>query len=225
MTEPEELLPAMTREEKVLDTVGTVTSMVPLLGAPVSAILLGLSGDRRFDRVRACLVELAERIGDLDEDQQSFFRSEDFEDLLVETTQRVWAERSETKRRVYRDFLLDAIANPTAELYDERLRFLRVIEQVQEAHIEVLRAILQAPNPNTTTTMGSRSTTQLSRLGWGDAYSPRARLADLLQQLRDIRIVEASGFTGMVTGAGSEDTRSLVTQFGQRFTRYLEADE
>jgi hypothetical protein len=222
MSESEAILPSMTREEKVLDTVGTVAGLVPVLGGPVSSILLGLSGDRRFERVRACLIDLAEHVGHLDEEQEAFVKSEDFEDLLIETTRRVWAERSEEKRRVYDDFLVDAMQHPAAEPYDERLRFLRDIEEVQEAHIEVLRAILQDPDPNSTLFAGSMSSVLLKRLGWGEDDGARARLADLTEQLNDMRIIDAAPLNGMMTGAGAENTRGIVTPFGRRFTRYLE---
>jgi hypothetical protein len=215
----------MTREEKVLDTVGTVSGLVPLLGGPVSSILLGLSGDRRFERVRVCLIQLAERVGHLDEEQEAFVRSEDFEDLLVETTQRVWAERSEEKRRIYGDFLADAIAHPTAEPYDERLRLLRVMEDIQEAHMEVLRAILQDAAPDPSLLGGSMSHVILARLGWREDEESRARLADLTQQMSGLRIIDTGTLTGMMTSAGADNTRRIVTPFGERFTRFLAADE
>jgi hypothetical protein len=224
MTDSEALLPAMTREEKVLETVGTVAGLVPVLGGPVSSILLGVSGDRRFGRVHACLVELSERIGHLDEEQEAFVRSEDFEPL-IEATQRVWGERNGEKRRAYRDFLLDAITHPTAEPYDERPRLLRVIEQVQEVHIEVLRAALQDPDPNSTPYAGSMSAVLLQRLGWGDDQSARGRLTDLMQQMGDLRIVNAAPVNTMMTGAGAQNTPSILTPLGQRFMHYLEADE
>jgi hypothetical protein len=225
MSDSDIVLPPWTREEKVLDTVGTVANLVPVLGGPVSSILFGLSGDRRFERVRAYLIELAERVGHLEDEQELFVRSEDFEDLLIEASQRVWAERSEEKRRIYRDFLVDAIRHPSAEPYDERLRFLRVVEQVQEAHIEVLRAILQPPDPDSTMYMGSMSHVLLERLGWGEGEQPRARLNDLTQQLSDLRIIDTPSLNTMMTGRGAQETHGIVTSFGRRFTRFLTDDE
>jgi hypothetical protein len=215
----------MTREEKVLDTVGTVAGLVPVLGGPVSSVLLGVSGDRRFERVREYLIALAERVGSIEEEQEAFVRSEDFADLLIETSQRVWAERSEEKRRIYGEFLVDAIRHPTAEPYDERLRFLRVMEQLQEAHFEVLRAIMEEPIPDATPFAGSMKNVLLERLDWGHSAIPNARFDDLVQQLSDLRIVDPAPISGLMTGAGAEDTRRVVTPFGQRFTRFLVADE
>jgi hypothetical protein len=65
----------------------------PQLGGPLSSILMGISSDRRFERVRKVTIELPERIGDVETDREAFVRSEDFEDLLIETLQRVAAER------------------------------------------------------------------------------------------------------------------------------------
>ncbi len=175
--------------------------------------------------MRTYIIELAEHVGQLDEEQAAFVRSEDFEDLLVETTQRVWAERSEEKRRIYGDFLADAIRRPTAEPYDERLRLLRVMEDIQEAHIEVLRAILQDADPDSSLLGGSMSHVILERLGWHEDEESRARLDDLTQQMYGLRIIDPGPLTGMMTSAGAENTRRIVTPFGERFTRFLIDDE
>jgi aryl-alcohol dehydrogenase-like predicted oxidoreductase len=53
---------------------------------------------------------------------------------------------------------------------------------VQEAHIEVLRAILQQPDPNSTLWMGSRTHVLVGRLGWPEDEEHRPRFADLTQQ-------------------------------------------
>lgn len=216
-----DIVPSMTRGEKVLETISTLTSVVPIVGGVASNILTGLSGDHRFERVRTFLLELADRVRDDEAEHETFIRSEDFEDLLVETSQRVWAERSEEKRRLYRDFLVDVVNHPEAEPYDERLRFLRVLERVQEAHVEVLRAVLQEPDPSPSFSMGSMSHVLLNRLGWGEDEAAKSRLADLTQQMGDLRIISGPP-GGMMTAAGAENTRAIVTPFGQRLTRFIE---
>jgi hypothetical protein len=87
----------MTRDEKIIEVVGTVSSLTPLVGGPLSSILMGISGDRRFDRVRKVIIDLAERLGDVEADREAFVRSENFEDLLIETLQRVAAERASAR--------------------------------------------------------------------------------------------------------------------------------
>ncbi len=100
---------------------------------------MGISSNRRFERVRKVTIELAERIGDVETDREAFVRNENFEDLLIETLQRVAAERDDGKRLAYRNILLNAIRD-ARQSYDETLRFLRVLEQLQPDHVEVFRA-------------------------------------------------------------------------------------
>jgi hypothetical protein len=68
----------------MLDVVATVSGPVPLLGGPLSNILSGVSSDRRFDRMRDVVLDLAvawitSRM------LRSSTCGEDFEDLLAET--------------------------------------------------------------------------------------------------------------------------------------------
>jgi hypothetical protein len=133
----------------------------------------------------------------------------------------VWAELSVATRRIYREFLVDAINHPEAEPYDERLRFLRIIEQMQEAHIEVLRAILQRPDPDPGSITGSMLRVLQKRLGWGEDAAASTRLADLTEQMGDLRIITGTP-SGMMTAAGAENTQSLLTPFGRRLMRFIE---
>jgi hypothetical protein len=149
---------------------------------------LGISGDRRFERVRDFLIHLDSRVGSMSEEQDRFVRGEDFEDLLTETLDRVARERSEDKRTLYGRFLADAIDAPEAEPYDERLRFLRIMEDLQADHLRILRAIVAEPDPPGHSVMaGSRRATLEARL----PDIPRGRLRDLSEQLGDLRLIDA----------------------------------
>jgi hypothetical protein len=212
---PKDILPSMTRDEKIIEAVGTVSSLAPLLGGPLSSILIGISGDRRFDRARKMIIELAERLGDVEAEREAFVRSEDFEDLLIETLQRVAAERDEGKRRAYRNILLHAIRD-AGQSYDETLRFLRVLEQLQPDHIEILRAYDAEPGEANTGIGGSRRHTLGNRLPEMSAE----HIDDLVLQLEDLRLTTGS-LQGLVTGPSAVNLRPLITSFGQRFLTYV----
>lgn len=212
---PKDILPSMTRDEKIIEVVGTVSSLAPLLGGPLSSILMGISGDRRFERVRKVIIELAERLGEVDADQGAFVRSQDFEDLLIETLQRVAAERDEGKRLAYRNILLNAVRD-ARQSYDETLRFLRVLEQLQPDHVEVLRAYETEPAESNTLIGGSRRHTLGNRL----PEMPAEQVDDLVVQLEDLRLTTGS-LQGMVTGPSAVDLRPLITPFGRRFLMYV----
>jgi hypothetical protein len=73
-----------------------------------------------------------------------YVRSEDFEDLLEETLRTAARERSADKRKVYRDFIVNAIREP-GEQYDAQLEILQIITRMSPEHLRVLAAINQPP--------------------------------------------------------------------------------
>lgn len=210
-------LPARTSAETALDVTAAVVGLAPVLGGPVASVLSGLSGDRRFQRVREVVLELAQRVQDLSEEQKNYIRSEDFEDLLHETLERVWRERNEEKRRIYREFLEGAIQSP-GQPYDEQLRFLRTLEELQPDHLRILRAMIAEPGESPFIG-GSRFHTLQQRLP--DIEEPRLR--DLVAQLEDMRLTTGP-LGGMVTGPSAADLRPVVTEYGQRFVRFLRGE-
>jgi hypothetical protein len=135
------------------------------LGGPLSNNFSGLSAGRRFQRIRVVIPELEKEIEDLSEEQAEYVRGEGFEDLLRETLERVSNERLEAKRRLYRDFLFNVIRESAGD-YDERLRSLRILEQLQLDHLAVLRAMDQPPGPEEDESVlaGSRMNTLRGRL-------------------------------------------------------------
>ena len=68
----------------VLDTTGTLVNLVPGIGGAIASVLFGISGDRRFERVREFLVNLDSRVGLFSDEQDRFSRGDEFEDLLTE---------------------------------------------------------------------------------------------------------------------------------------------
>jgi hypothetical protein len=206
----------MTRDEKVLEVLGTVASLTPVLGGPLSSILFGISGDRRFGRASEVVLGLAERVGTLETEQEEFVRSEDFEDLLIETLQRAAAERNEDLRRSYQNILMHAIRDPDRS-YDETLRFLRVLEQLQADHVRVLRALLEEPRTQQEVSFGSPRQTLKKRL----PDIADGLLDDLVSQLNDLRVTNAPSLGTLMTGKGASFLRAYVTPFGNRFVEYL----
>jgi hypothetical protein len=215
--EPKDILPSSKRDEMILETTATLVNLVPGIGGAISSVLFGISGDRRFERVRAFLEDLDLRVGHLSEEQDRFVRSDEFEDLLTETLERVSRERNEDKRRLYAAFLLEIIDELPTESYDERLHFLRIIEELQGDHIRILRAMAAEPDTNNATMGGSRKLTLEALL----PDIPSDRLTELTNRLGDLRVIDAGMLAPIVTGPSAIDLRPVVTPFGARFVRFL----
>jgi len=212
-----EILPASTHQETALDIVAAVSSVVPWIGGPVSVVLAGISLARKFERVRGVLMDMAEQIKNLESDaSQKYVSSEDFQDLLGKTLRQAADERVDEKRKAYSTFLASGIRY-TNQSYDEKLRILRTLEEIQMDHIRMLKTLLQEPNRSIRGMIGSISQTLQKRL----SDIPPDRIADLAQQLTDMRLVKLESLNTMMTATGAEELQHTVTPYGRSFIQYI----
>jgi len=213
-----DLLPSSTKIETSLDLAAVVTSIVPWLGGPVSAVLAGMSLARKLDRVKEVLQGLAGDLKDLKSKQsEEYVKSDEFQELLEKALLKASEERSEQKRHIYRAFLTDAIALP-GKSYDEQVRFLRTLEEIQPDHLKMLKAIAAPPEPGEGYS-GSKANTLRSRL---PNMSP-STISELVQQLNDMRISNLTGLNTMMTFRGSLDLTPSITPYGDRFLKFLQS--
>lgn len=218
MTDEKEFLPASTRVESTLETVGLVSSIVPWIGGPVSSVLGGMSAGRKFSRVREVLIGLTKDLASLkSESSELYVRSEEFEELLENTLRRVADERSEEKRTIYRAFLANAIEFP-GEGYDEQLRFLRTLEEMQPDHLRVIVALAQEPDSKHGM-MGSPIQTLSQRL----ANMEENDIEEYVTQLTSFGVVKLGGLHTMMTGSGAQELRGSITAYGTRFLKFLQS--
>jgi hypothetical protein len=212
-------LPSSTRGELALDAAAVISSAVPWIGGPVSAVLSGMSVGRKFDRVREVLDGLATDLKDVKSElSEQYVKTEEFQELLEKTLLKAADERSEEKRNIYRQFLTDVIQSP-CKSYDEQIRFLRTLEEVQPDHIRILMALAQAPD-NRDGFSGSPSATLSERL----PQMSKQRIADLVSQVNDLRITNLTSLNTMMTYRGAQDLRHSITSYGQRFLKFIVDD-
>ncbi len=198
--------------ERALD----VANLVPWLGGPIAGVLSGIGTDRKINRINNLLIGLAEKLLDFEsEAAKQYVQTEEFEELLEQTLRQVAAERHEEKRRMYRDFLIGAIISP-GEPYDEQIRFLRTMEELQLEHLRVLKAVSQPPKP-VNGIVGSPITTLKGRL---PDFS-ESQIEERIQQLNDLRVTNMTSLKTMMTPQGAENLTHAVTAYGTRFVQYL----
>ena len=206
------------RKEQIAGVLSIVTSAIPTLGGPVSAILNGYVTKRKFDRMADVINQLADDLKDYKDDaSEQFVATEDFEDLLDDTLRKVASERSEEKRTVFKNLLRVAIKECDAN-YDEHLRILRILEQMQPDHILLLKALSQDPNNSTADRFSSSPREILQRRLPFDTR----HLTDLVEQLEDLRVIRLlSSFNTKMTSSGARDLKSSVTPLGARLMKYI----
>jgi hypothetical protein len=208
---------ASTSTETALDVASFVSSAVPWIGGPVSNVLGGISAGRKLNRIKEVLSSIATELVEFkSEASETYVASEDFEELLEYALRRVSEERSDEKRQIYALFLLDSIQSP-GESYDEQIRFLRTLEELQADHLRIIKALSQLPGDVQNMMTGSPDRTLMSRLPeFGEA-----KITDLVQQLNAMRLTNLTTLKIMMTATGAEDLRHSVTAYGNRFLRYL----
>ena len=215
---PDEKNPITKREnvETGLDFAAVIAGVAPWVGGPISNVLSGISLGRKMKRVEEVLLGFADEIKDLDSNvSRDFVATEDFEELLEKTIIAASDERHEAKRRMFRSFLVDAVRSPS-EPYDEQIRFVRILHELQIDHIRVLQACEIHPDSVRESFM-SRSQTLQHRLQ--DILPDRQ--GELIAQLNDLRVTKLEGLNTMVTERGAADLRFAITPLGQRLLSYV----
>jgi len=109
--------------------------------------------------------------------------------------------------------------------YDERLRILRVLDELQIAHIRLLRAIMQ--EPARITNFRSRGNTWLGTLEKRLKDIPADQIEDLFEQLKDLRVLGRGAATlrTFTAPGNAEDVRKTVTVFGRHFVEFIHNTE
>ena len=214
--EENQLLARSTRPENFLDLAAIVTSAVPWMGGPVSAVLNGMSLNRKFDRVKEVVNGITEDLRDFkSEASEKYVKTEEFEELLEKTLLKSAEERNEQKRKFYRAFLTHEIKAP-GKPYDEQLRYLRTLEDVQPDHLRVLKAIGAEPKKGNHD-FGSPGATLQERLP--DLSDDRIRL--LVSELNDLHLSNLTSLNGMMTYNGAQDLRHNITSYGKSFIDFI----
>lgn len=214
-----EKLPITTPPETIADIATVVTSAVPWIGGPVSAVLAGVSLNRKIERIRDVLIDMAEQIKDVtSETAKSYVQTEDFQDLLEKTLQESANERVEEKRKAYAAFLANDISSPEHS-YDEKLRILRTLEEVQTDHIRMLKAFSQEPDYKSIIgSIGSVRQTLEKRLpGFDDN-----KITDFTDQLIRMGLIDSTRLNTMMTARGAEELQRIITPYGHRFLAFIQ---
>ena len=203
--------------EAVIEVSAAFANAVPWVGGAISNYLNGHATDRKFERVAEELKRLADDMKRVESDTaRQYVKTEEFEDLLDVTMQKIAFERSEEKRRMYRSFLANTAASP-GEPWSEKQKYLRTIEEVEPDHLVLLKSLLREPRKDLSPmAMGSVVSTIRER-----APQIVSRLDELSRDLDRMGLAHIGQTGGMMTGHGAQDLRGRVTPYGQRFVSYL----
>jgi hypothetical protein len=203
-------------QDLALDAVGVAASMLPVLGGPAGAILSGIATERKLRRVWHELKQLDSDFQRHSEHMKGqFIASEAFEDLLEQGLKKIATEQNETKRKLFRHILFNAATLADAELYDEQLEYMNLLERLQPAHVEVLQKIYS------THPLGAPvSSSRFGNLQLRFQAQPPYNLMECLKQMERLGMVNTRYIE--VKSGNDHNLRSMMTPYGERFVAYLQ---
>jgi len=217
-----ELLPVDPKAEWV-DAFAPYVELIPLLGGVVSNVMNGWTQERRMRRVGEVISDFNRRmlaLGDrLNETRRDYIRSDEFEDLVDRTLRQVTRERHEAKRLLYAAFLAGSVESAGGS-YQEELRMLRTLDELQPDHIRVLKAIFEEPSLRHAMGGGANVFESVHR-HMPDV--PIGRVVDLVEQLADdLRLTMIGGVVAFTVTAGVEaEPPDRFTEYGWRFLKFI----
>lgn len=205
--------------ERIAELTAVITSAAPWIGGPVAEIIGGVATELKIQRVTSFVKDVLAHVEKVRSAQsEAFLRTEDFVDIFEKTAEAVASERDEEKRKLFSRYVLNNIAAP-AIAYNHRLKCLRVLEQVDTRHVDLLRALLLTPTP-------IEALVGMSTPG----YTLQKRIPYLQNDITTL-VYETNtlGLTNIkieylslnMTGNGASDLRSRVTPFGNEFIGFI----
>lgn len=123
-----------TNGEELIEFLATFANLVPSIGGLLSGVALQATSSRRWDRLIYFIQSLEARLEDLE------YLTDDQEELIIETVERVLREHSDEKRECYRNIILNGLGRSDFN-YDDTLEMVKLVERLTPNHIRVLHII------------------------------------------------------------------------------------
>lgn len=205
--------------ERSADLIAIVTSAAPWIGGPVAQIIGGMAANLKINRVTQFVKDVLDHVEKLHtKASEEFVKSEDFADIFEKTAQTVANERSEGKRKLYANYILNNISSPDIS-YDRRLKCLRLLEQIDTRHIDLVGALLQAPSAQEAGMSISAPSTTIERR----APHIRNDLSTLIHETNTLGLttLRAEYMNMNMTGGGAAQLEHNVTTLGRDLLAFI----
>lgn len=213
-----DLIPA-TRRERFAEITAIVSSAAPWIGGPISGIIGGVATELKIKRVTQFIKDVLEYVEELhSQETENFVKTEDFADIFDKTAHAVADERYETKRKLFSNYILNNIASPEIS-YQLRLKCLRLLEDINTQHIDLLEALLRPPTEAENSMGLSAPSTTIERR----APQLRGNLSAIIHETNTLGLTDIKGnyLNTNMTGHGAANLAHAVTSFGKDFIAFI----
>jgi len=218
--------PALTpasRDERFNNLLAIAASAAPWIGGPISGIIGGVATALKIKRLTQFIEDVLEHVEELhSQESEEFVKTEDFVDIFDKTAQAVADERYETKRKLFSNYILNNIADPEIS-YQLRLKCLRLLEDINTQHLDLLEALLRQPTEaELNMSIGAPSTTLERR-----APHLRANLLAVIHETNTLGLTDIKGnyLNTNMTGGGAANLAHAVTLLGKNLIAFITRGE
>lgn len=213
----------ITKSERFSELFAIVSSAAPWIGGPISGVICGIATDLKIKRVTQFIKDVLAYVDNLHtQESEEFVKTEDFVDIFDKTAQAVADERSENKRNLFANYILNNIAVPKIS-YDLRLKCLRLLEEINTQHLDLLEALLRKPTQvEMDMSMGAPSTTIERR-----APHLRGNLLAIIHETNTLGLTDIKGnyLNTTMTGGGAAKLEHAVTPLGKNLISFITLNE
>ena len=208
-----------TKGERFAELIAITSSAAPWIGGPVSGIIGGVATDLKIKRVTQFIKDVFAHVEKLhSQEAEEFVKTEDFADICDKTAQAVADERYEKKRKMFSNYILNNIANPEIS-YQLRLKCLRLLEDINILHLDLLEALLRQPNAaEMNMGMSAPSTTIEQR-----APQLRESLLAIVHETNTLGLtnIKDNYLNVNMTGSGAAALGHAVTPLGRNLIAFI----
>lgn len=222
MSHKPDLVPA-TKGERYAELLSITAAAAPWIGGPISGVIGGVATDLKIKRVTQFIKDVLAHVENLhSQESEDFVRTEDFAVIFDKTAQAVADERDEMKRKLFSNYILNNIAAPEIT-YQLRFKCLRLLEDINTQHIDLLEALLRQPT-TTEMSMGiSAPSTTIERR----APHLRTNLTAIIHESNTQGLTDIKGnyLNTNMTEGGAANLAHAVTPLGRNLIAFITRDE
>jgi hypothetical protein len=216
-------LAPITKSERFSELFAIVSSAAPWIGGTISGIIGGIATDLKITRVTQFIKDVLDYVDRLHtQEAEEFVKTEDFADIFDKTAQAVADERHETKRNLFANYILNNIAAPEVS-YDLRLKCLRLLEQINTQHLDLIEALLRKPTTLEINMSISAPSTTIERR----APHLRNNLQTIVHETNTLGLTDIKdNYLNLnMTGSGAANLEHSVTTLGRDLIAFITLKE
>lgn len=204
--------------DRAADLAALAAQFIPVIGSIVSGVLSGQATQGRFDRVTEEMSKLAAELEAVrDQINEDYVRGDEFEELFVQTLEKMSRELDPAKRATYRHFIRNLSTEPKRPYHDQR-KLLRLTDELTARHRVVIGAMLTKPPPTLEWTPGTGSALQTLT---SRTKLPSSEIITIAGDLAREGLLNGQvNLQVMITGPAALDLRHLVSPFGVEWATF-----